>query len=86
MEKLKDEYQDYVFLLGNQFVNKLSENLSLDDRFDTEGELSQINETSIGVMSDLSHLVIKESRDYRQSPALNKGVPPLFCICNFQDS
>ena len=52
-KKLQDEDKDFSLLFKHELLDEHAQNVSINHRLDAEGELRQINEAGVGVVSDL---------------------------------
>jgi len=75
-QELEDEDQDFGLLLENELLDEHAQDVGINDGLDAEGELRQINEAGVGVVSDLFNLVVEKGSGYFDQLVLNKNHAP----------
>lgn len=61
---MQDQNQDFGVLLDHEFFDEDAEDVCIDDRLNSESELSQINKAGVGIVSDLLDGVVEKLSRY----------------------
>jgi hypothetical protein len=72
-QQLEDEDKNFGLLLEHELLDEHAEDVCVNHGLDAEGELRQINEAGVGVVSDLLDGVVEEGSGYFNKLVLNKN-------------
>lgn len=85
VKKTQDQNEDTFLFFIDQLVNESGQDVFINHGLNTVGELGQVDQTAVSVISDLRDFVIKQVSDHLDKIVLNKGDSSNFSGSNQQN-